>query len=86
MLSLRAGVLLEPLGKLWATYTPASGETQLLNDEAAAVLEVLRDGPVTLATLCSLLASDVGGREGEIALAVEGSLVQLGAAGLIEFH
>lgn len=32
---------LESLGEAWAIYSPASGETHLLNDESAALLEWL---------------------------------------------
>ena len=35
------GVLIEPIGHLWAAFSPASGETILLNDESASILEVL---------------------------------------------
>lgn len=34
------GVLVEPLGPVWVAFSPASGETTLLNDESAAILEV----------------------------------------------
>jgi hypothetical protein len=35
------GVRIEPVGGAWAAFSPLSGETLLLNDEAAAILEVL---------------------------------------------
>ena len=34
-------MLVEPLGPSWVCYSPASGQTHLLNDESAAVLEML---------------------------------------------
>ena len=55
-----AGVLLEPVGHLWAAYCPASGETALLNDESAAILEMLAAGAADDADICAALAQDCG--------------------------
>ena len=54
------GVLVEPLGRLWAAYSPACGETALLNDESASVLEVLEQGEGTTASIAATLAADSG--------------------------
>ena len=35
------GVVLEPLGDTWVAFSPLSGETHLLNDTSAAILECL---------------------------------------------
>lgn len=54
------GVLVEPIGHLWAAYSPATGETTLLNDEAASVIEVLSAGPGSTESVCGCLAGDSG--------------------------
>jgi hypothetical protein len=54
------GVLIEPLGDVWGAFSPASGDTALLNTECAALLEVLRDGPGDPASVASVLAADCG--------------------------
>ncbi len=40
------GIRVEAVGDRWAAWSPASGQTHLLNDESAAILEVLGEhGP-----------------------------------------
>jgi hypothetical protein len=56
---LALGVRVEALDKSWAAYSPVSGETLLLNTEAAAILDVLGDGPITEAGLAAVLAAEV---------------------------
>ena len=60
-LHLVPGVLVEALGSSWVSYSPASGQTHVLNDESAAVLEVLglHDG-FSPAQVCAVLAADSG--------------------------
>jgi hypothetical protein len=53
-------VRVEPVGTLWAAFSPASGETLLLNDASAAVLEVLGHGPATPDAVAAALAGDSG--------------------------
>jgi len=53
-----AGVRSTDLGPVWAVYSPLSGQTLVLNTEAVAMLEVLRDEPGDLAHVCSILAAD----------------------------
>lgn len=53
--ALNTGVLVEPVGHLWAAFTPASGESSLLNDECAAILEVLQAGAANSAEVCRLI-------------------------------
>jgi hypothetical protein len=53
-------VRVEPVGTLWAAFSPASGETLLLNDASAAVLEVLGHGPATFEAVAAALAADSG--------------------------
>ena len=53
-------VLIEPIGHLWAAFSPATGETVLLNDESASILEVLESGACGTGKVCSTLAIDSG--------------------------
>jgi ribosomal protein S16 len=77
------GVLIESLGHLWAAYSAASGETSLLNDESAAVLEVLESGPSDTHTVARLLAADSGVDIGSLVGAVETTWPRLIEAGLV---
>jgi hypothetical protein len=77
------GVLVEPVGHLWVGFSPATGETALLNDEAAAVLEVLECGAAGSATIAQLLSADSGVDASTIAEVVEGCWPRLIEAGLV---
>lgn len=49
------------MGDMWAAWSPVSGETQILTDESAAVLEVLLlRGSLTSKSAAEELARDVG--------------------------
>lgn len=37
------GLRIEPVGDAWAAFSPASGETHLLNDESASLVEWLME-------------------------------------------
>jgi PqqD family protein of HPr-rel-A system len=50
------GLRLESLGDAWAAFSARSGDTLQLNNEAAAVLEVLAQGPLSLGELAESLA------------------------------
>lgn len=52
------GLLVAPVGHLWAIFSPTSGETALINDESAAILEVLESGPSGTSGVCAALAKD----------------------------
>lgn len=73
----------EPIGAGWAAFSPVSGETLLLNDEAAAVLEVLGDGPATLHAICAALASDSQTPAAEVEARIADSWEQFVRAGLV---
>lgn len=77
------GVLIEPLGEVWAAYSPASGETAMLNDEAAAILETLRDGPGDPGTVAVTLAADCGVPAAELLPLLEQHWQQLVARGFL---
>ena len=75
---------LEALGHGWVAYGGASGETLYLNDESAAILELLRDeGPADLAAVCRALAADSGLEAEAVAAAVSQGWAPLVEAGLI---
>ena len=77
------GVLAEPVGLLWAVYSPASGETALLNDESVAILEVLAAGPGDAKTVSATLSE--GDRDDAVSIAsvIEASWPRLIGAGLV---
>jgi PqqD family protein of HPr-rel-A system len=77
------GVRVESLGRAWAAFSPASGETLLLNDEAAALLEVLTDGPAHCDAVCAALAVDGDVAVAQIHAAMGDSWQQLLQAGLL---
>ena len=77
------GVLVEPVGHLWACFSPLTGETALLNDECAAMLEVLEAGQQTSAQVCDVLAQDSGQTVANLAPAVNASWARLIEAGLV---
>lgn len=55
------GVRIEALGEFWAAFSPASGESHLLNDESALVLSWLAEhGPADARQVARQLADDVG--------------------------
>jgi PqqD family protein of HPr-rel-A system len=78
------GSRLTALGEGWVAYGGASGETLYLNDESAAVLELLRDdGPASFDAVCQALAADSGLDVAAITAAVQQGWAPLVEAGLI---
>ena len=81
------GLCLELLGEVWFAYSPLSGETIQLNDESAAVIEVLALAPGTVESVCDELMADAGVDHAELMRSIGGSWMQLLEAGLIaEVH
>jgi PqqD family protein of HPr-rel-A system len=78
------GVLVEPVGHLWAAFSPLSGETSLINDESAAVLEVLSAGPASSDAVCDALAGDIGTRSEDLLSLIEAGWPRLIEAGLVQ--
>ena len=77
------GVLVEPVGHLWAAFSPATGETGLLNDESAAILELLESEPMGTEAICAILASDSGLTVASLVELVDASWPRLIEAGLV---
>lgn len=77
------GVVLEPLGDAWAAYSALSGETLLIGNESAAVLEVLAERACTETELCAVLAQDSGLPPAQIAALLDEAQPALVAAGLV---
>jgi PqqD family protein of HPr-rel-A system len=73
----------ESIGTGWAAFSPVSGETLLLNDEAAAVLEVLNEGPATRSDVCAALARDSAVSTAEVEMRLAESWEQFVRAGLV---
>lgn len=78
------GVRVEPVGEQWAAWSPASGETHLLNDESAAVLELLAEhGSLTTHEAADLLADETGIDATTLSAGIDLSWLPLEWAGLI---
>ena len=82
-LELRPGALLEEVGDMWVAFSAASGETHLLNVEAAAFLEVLSEAPRNLNEVIELMASESGRPAPELLSLLEDAAATLTAVGLI---
>jgi len=79
-----SGVALEPIGSAWAAYSPLSGETHLLNNSSAAMLECLsEERPMHVDVLCTELAALSGMTTAEVADICATSWSSLVQAGVI---
>jgi hypothetical protein len=54
------GSELEPLGEGWVAFSSLANQTLILNNEAAAVLDVLADAPATSKEIARIIANDTG--------------------------
>jgi hypothetical protein len=77
------GVLIEPMGHVWAAFSPATGETSLLNDETVSILEVLSLETATTEVVCTSLSADTGLGVDVLMQTVEASWPRLIEAGLV---
>ena len=78
------GIRVEPVGSEWAAWSAASGETHLLNNESAAILEVLDEfGPLQVTQVASQLAGDVGRTFAELGSLIHIALLALEHAGFV---
>jgi PqqD family protein of HPr-rel-A system len=79
-----SSVSLESLGNVWAAFSPVSGETVLLNDESAAILEILGAHNATdAAGLAEELAKDCGLAVGEVTAHLSGACAKLEETGFL---
>ncbi len=81
--SLVAGVRVQAIGNIWAAFSQASGETVLLNDEGAAILEILAQASASADDVLDALATDSGVGRNEIAATLTDCWAQLAQAGLV---
>jgi PqqD family protein of HPr-rel-A system len=77
------GILVEPVGDVWAAFSPCTGETVLLNHETASILEVLGEDAAGTAEICAVLAADCGLDADSLAEVVETCWPRLLEAGLV---
>jgi len=80
----RDGIAVEPVGDFWAAFSPVSGESILLNDESAAILEVLAEGPATTQQVAAQLALDTGDVAADLHDLVAGCWLTLIDSGLVQ--
>lgn len=78
------GIAVEAIGEGWAAFSPLSGETVVLNNEAAAVLESLQQSAHSVGDVVAMIASDTGMAAGELVSLVDDAVSQLADAGLVE--
>ena len=78
------GVLIEPMGHLWAVFSPTCGETALINDESAAILEVLESGPCTTREVSCALAKHIDLDTESLQEVIEASWLRLIEVGLVQ--
>lgn len=81
---LARGVRIEPLGDSWAAFSGLSGETMVLNTEAAAIIELLAGGPANEAQVAESMATDTGTDIAQVNEALHHVWGQLVSAGLVE--
>ena len=81
------GVLLLPLGEGWAAFSTLSGETHLINDEGAAILEALDAAvPQDSPGISRQLSEDCGVSAQDLDDTLCGSWGPLIEAGLVREH
>lgn len=75
---------IEAVGASWAAFSPLSGETLILNDEAAAILEVLQAGAADERAIATQLSADTAELSpADLQGLVRGAVMSLEAAGLV---
>ncbi len=78
------GVRIEDLAGAWVAFSPRSGETLILNDESAAILEILAEEARGAEDVCAVLRSDGGAGQPDLNILVRGGLARLAEAGLVQ--
>jgi PqqD family protein of HPr-rel-A system len=82
--SLGNGVRVESLSQTWVAFSPRSGDTLQLNDEAVAILELLASEPMDEGKVCKELAEDSHTDVAVISVAIRHAWEQLLQAGLVQ--
>lgn len=78
------GARIEEVGSLWAAYSPASGQTHLLNDESAVLLGWLQaHGPADVPAAAIGLAAELELSPDEVATRLDLGWAPLIEAGLV---
>jgi PqqD family protein of HPr-rel-A system len=77
------GVRVEQIGGGWAAFSPLSGDTLLLNDSSAAVLEYLEAGPADDTSVAAALAGDADVPGETMSQALRSGWEDLVSAGLV---
>lgn len=78
------GVRVAAVGDQWAAWSPASGETHLLNDESAAVLELLVEfGPLNTDEAARRLATETGMDLVQLCAGIQAAWLPLEWAGFV---
>ncbi len=78
------GLCVEALGDTWVAFSPMSGETLVLNNECAAILEVLAEAPSNLSEVCAVLAADHGDDAAQLREQIGPFWAQMISSGLIK--
>lgn len=81
---LAEGVRIASLDNAWAAFSALSGDTLMLNTEAAAILELLAEGPADAVQVAQAMADETGSGVAEVGIALLHVWQQLLAAGLVE--
>lgn len=77
------GLSIEPLGDGWVAFSPLSGETMFLNDQCAAIIEVLSEASSDRRAVCGVLSDDAQVSVEQVADVIGQSWAQLVEGGLI---
>lgn len=78
------GLLLSGVGDHWAAYSPLSGESVVLNNEGAAILEVVAKAPNDIVGVSAILSHDVDLAVEHLTALIHPLWQQLIEAGLLE--
>ena len=73
----------EPLGEAWVAYCARSGETLMLSNDSAAIIEVLRESAASADDVCRTLAAESGVNIDELQLRLSDAWAHLLDTGVI---
>lgn len=78
------GLKMESLGDSWAVYSARSGDTVQLNNEAAAVVEMLGEAALDEKAIAALVAEEAGVDAQQVADQLRDLWPQLVALGFVD--